>query len=360
MLPPRLLSAIALATLAACPSARSERDLLVEASLAAVAGDDRNAERLYAAALDTDEPSPEVLVRFASFRIDRNELADADDLLRRAAAMELTTADQRRLHTEQVRLAAAHVESIRNARRAGDPASDLVDALRTLALLDPDGPARAELGALAVAELRVALRCPDPDPCAFAADPARRPSPRVARDALGWLDVLDPRDGPVPEHPQRTELLDLRRDLERVVLDDRIQRSLRGNLGRTLAAEGSWDPESLRFRLPWDGPLPPGVRPDARPAVLQAVARSVVARDAITRLAARLLGHDGAAADPLPLTLADLASVEATRVALHPDGRLASVVELPEAVALQAAWMLARRLPATPEGSGDSSPPPSP
>lgn len=353
---PATLAVVAILALAACRPERTERELLVEATLLQTAGDAAAAREAFDRALQAAPDSAEILIRYADFLAQQHDVPLAESLVARARALELTAADRRRLDATRATLLQLQIDALRQTPRP-DPDA-LLTALTELASVAPDSDAAEQTADLLVCEARRRLACGDcQQPCpADTLANTRLDGPQAAI-ARSWTQrALDfgATSGAVTG-PERDELARIAERLDRLVFDASFDARFADRIAPRLLARGHWNPATRTFALPYLGPLPAGVTAQSPPDVLVAAAQTVGAREQVTDLVYELAERPRNDEAPLPFAAAEFVRVTATDLAVAPDGRVAWTATVPYDLVKAGAWLLHLRHPPD-EGSGSTAP----
>lgn len=345
--------ALLLFAIAGCQEEKSERVLLIEAATLAQTGQTDEAEAIFAAVLENNPTSPDVLIRYAGFRIDNGDLDGAAEFFGTLDSMELRGTDSGRANTERRR----YYQAMYDAARGDGPEapSDPVryeTAVIGLLNLERAGPMLGEYNQYLLMQARASLGLSPEDrvPLNHVTTLVDAVSEEQARASLGFLDRLIEGD----------ERAEVRADLEPADQDESaaLRTALRVKLFRdefdnrwstryrdAFAGAGRFDAEANAFTIRHEGPLQleteDGTEPT--PALLNHHAQTWHAREIATNLAYELANEERGTAEPLPYTPPQFADTVVTNLRTDGQGNVAFDVAIPYDTVRQGAYLLHRR-----------------
>lgn len=353
-----------LLALAGCQEEKSERVLLIEASTLAQTGQFDEAEAIFASVLEDNPTSPDVLIRYAGFRIDIGDLDGAAQFFETLDAMELRGTDSGRANTERRRYFQAMYDG---SRGEGPSAPADLERYETAVIglinVERAGPMLAEYNRYLLMQSRAALGLSPEDriPLNHVVTLVDAVSEEQARASLGFLDRLIEGD----------ERAEVREDLEPADRDEAeaLRTAIRVKLFRdefdtrwstryrdAFVADARYSVENNAFTIRYVGPLLLD-EPDPSPARLSYHAQTWHAREIATNLAYELATEDRAGADPLPFSTPEFADTTVSNLTTDPEGNLVFDVAIPYSTVRQGAYLLHRRQlePAPAEGSSEGA-----
>jgi tetratricopeptide (TPR) repeat protein len=336
--------------LAGCGDNRSERELAIAASALVTEGSVAPARDLFLESLRRFPESVELRLRWAEFALQQGEMDRADTLLNEIDALDPAEIDARRAADLRRQWLVARME-----RAAGEsliaPRDREVweESLRALLHMGPDADLAETWGRYLLERARLALGEPPERTLerATLATLQETLDPVTAARTLRILDQLYDEDPQALLPPPRdAEARALREVLRAVVFAAEFDARFANIHRRRLVDARRFDPVAQRFVHRWTTGGPPGTPQDAPPDVWEQIGRYWVARQVVAQIARELLvpppddanpdpAPDGAA-DPLPLTLADMGPVGVEVLPPEVEGA-------PPTLRLTIPWPLVRR-----------------
>ena len=363
---PHLALAAALGLAAtACKPELSERDMIVQANAAAVMGRVDEARALFEQAYEANAESTDVLIGYAAFLIDNEDLDRAGTMLDALDGLELNANEEGRADAERERYWTARLETAAGPDAPEAPADiELYEAAMIgLIQLDRRSPRVGEWGDYLLIQARMAVGA-EPDQTLIVDDPygpLARVDADAARAALGWIVRLQEGDErleivPRLEDDESREMRSARQYLERVVFDADFDAAFEADHQTSMAAAERYDVENEVFTIAYAGEFVEGLDGDADDEVLLGTAQTLYGREIATDLVYEIRGVERGAAEPLPYRLADFSEVVVAEPGTNDEDQFTFSITIPFAVVRKGAWMLEQRMEAEAEGDGAETP----
>ena len=355
---------IAAFSLIGCQQEKSERVLLIEASTLAQTGQFDEAEAIFAGVLETNPTSPDVLIRYAGFRIDIGDLDGAAQFFETLESMELRGTDSGRANTERRRYYQAMYDA---ARGSGPSAPTDLDRYETAVIglinVEHAGPMLTEYNRYLLMQSRASLGLSPEDriPLNHVITLVDAVSEEQARASLGFLDRLIEGDERASvreelEPADRDEAEALRTAVRVKLFRDEFDARWSTRYRDAFAGDGRYSAETNTFTIHYVGPLQID-EPNPTSARVTYYAQTWHAREVATNLAYELATVERSGAPPLPFSTPEFADTAVSNLTTDSEGNFVFDIAIPYATVRQGAYLLHRRqaepTPAA-EASGES------
>ena len=333
-----------------CQEEKSERVLLIEAATLAQTGQADEAEAIFASVLENNPTSPDVLIRYAGFRIDSGDLDGAAEFFETLDSMELRGTDSGRANTERRR----YFQAMYDAARGDGPAAPsdpgrYETAVIGLLNLERAGPMLGEYNRYLLMQARASLGLSPEErvPLNHVTALVDAVSEEQARTSLGFLERLidgderaEVREALEPADQDESEALRgaLRIKLFRDEFDNRWSTRYRD----AFSGAGRFDAAANAFTIRHEGPLLLD-DPNPTPALLNHHAQTWHAREIATNLAYELANEERGTADPLPFTPPQFADTTVANLSTDSEGNVVFDLAIPYDTVRQGAYLLHRR-----------------
>jgi hypothetical protein len=356
-----------LVSLTGCQEEKSERVLLIEASTLAQTGKHDEAETIFAAVLETNPTSPDVLIRYAGFRIDIGDLDGAAQFFETLDSMELRGTNSGRANTERRR----YYQAMYDAAQGDGPSApaDLTryeTAVIGLINVERAGPMVGEYNHYLLMQSRASLGLSPDDRIALnhVIELVDAVSEEQARASLGFLGRLIEGDVRAEvreelEPADQNEAEALRTAIRVKLFRDEFDTRWSTRYCDAFAADGRYSAATNAFTIHYVGPL---VLEDLNPtpARVNYHAQTWHARELATNLAYELANLERSGAPPLPYSTPEFADTTVANLTADAEGNIVFDVTIPYSTVRQGAYLLHRRQlesRAEAQGSqGDDSP----
>lgn len=346
-----ILPLVCLAFLAGCQQEKSERVLLIEASTLAQMGQLEEARAIFESVRETNPTSPDVLIRYAGFLIDTDDLDGAAAFFETLDGMELRGTDRGRANTERRRYYQAMYDGARGEGPAGPAEPERYEtAVIGLINVERAGPMLAEYNQYLIMQARASLGWSPEDriPLARVVEVVDSVSEQQARAALGFLDRLIEGDDRAEvrgelDHPDLEEGETLRTTIRVKLFRDEFDTRWSTRYRDAFVRDDRYDAATNSFTIRYAGPFElEAVEPSL--ARLTYHAQTWHAREIVTNMAYELATLDRDGAPPLPFDTPDFADTVASNVGSDAENNFVFELRIPYATVQRGAYLLHRRL----------------